>query len=103
MVALESCEAWHIHQSLPPSGDTALVDFSSNDYLSLSKSPKLRARFLEKLGSTEQILGSGGSQLLINGCAHVDLEDRRLRQCEPSSTAPIPPRNQGLHRPLSHP
>jgi len=74
--ALKSREARHIHRSLPPSADAALVDFSSNDYLSLSKSSELRTRFLEKLGSTEQILGSGGSRLLINGSAHVDLEDR---------------------------
>ena len=74
--ALRSREARHIRRSLPPSADTVLVDFSSNDYLSLSKSSELRARFLEKLGSAEQILGSGGSRLLINGSAHVDLEDR---------------------------
>ena len=74
--ALESREARHIRRSLPPSADTSLVDFSSNDYLSLSKSSELRARFLEKLASAEQILGSGGSRLLINGSAHVGLEDR---------------------------
>jgi len=74
--ALESREARHIRRFLPPSADTNLVDFSSNDYLSLSKSSDLRVRFLEKLSSAEQILGSGGSRLLINGSAHVDLEDR---------------------------
>ena len=74
--ALESREARNIRRSLPPSADTALVDFSSNDYLSLSKSSELRTRFLEKLGSTERILGSGGSRLLVNGSAHADLEDR---------------------------
>ena len=74
--ALRSREVRHIRRSLPPSADTVLVDFSSNDYLSLSKSPELRTRFLEKLGRAEQILGSGGSRLLINGSAHVDLEDR---------------------------
>ena len=80
--ALKSREARRIRRSLPPSADAALVDFSSNDYLSLTKSSELRTRFLEKLGSTEQILGSGGSRLLINGSAHVDLEDRlRLFFC----------------------
>ena len=74
--ALESREVRHIRRSLPPPADAALVDFSSNDYLSLSKSSELRSRFLEKLGSTERILGSGGSRLLINGPAHVRLEDR---------------------------
>jgi len=75
-VALESREVRDIRRFLPPPTDAALVDFSSNDYLSLSKSSELRTSFLEKLGSTEQILGSGGSRLLINGSAHVDLEDR---------------------------
>jgi len=74
--ALKSREARHIRRSLPPSADAALVDFSSNDYLSLAKSPELRTRFLEKLASAERVLGSGGSRLLINGSAHVDLEDR---------------------------
>ena len=74
--ALESREARHIRRFLPPSVDTNLVDFSSNDYLSLSKSSELRVRFLEKLSSAEQILGSGGSRLLINGSPHVDLENR---------------------------
>ena len=74
--ALESREVRNIRRSLPPSADTALVDFSSNDYLSLSKSSELRTRFLEKLGSTKQILGSGGSRLLVNGSAHASLEDR---------------------------
>lgn len=73
---LESREVRNIRRFLPPSADTALVDFSSNDYLSLSKSPELRTRFLDKLGSAKQILGSGGSRLLINSSAHADLEDR---------------------------
>jgi len=88
--ALESREARHIRRSLPPTGDAALVDFSSNDYLSLSKSPELRARFLEKLGSTKQILGSGGSRLLINGSPHVDLEDRLRIFFSGTDAAPQP-------------
>ena len=88
--ALESREVRHIRRSLPPPADTALVDFSSNDYLSLSKSSELRTRFLEKLGSTEQILGSGGSRLLINGSAHVDLEDRLRTFFSRTDAAPQP-------------
>lgn len=88
--ALESREARHIRRSLPPSADTNLVDFSSNDYLSLSKSPELRARFLQKLASAEQILGSGGSRLLINGSAHVGLEDRLRAFFNPSDGGPTP-------------
>ena len=85
--ALRSREVRHIRRCLPPSADAVLVDFSSNDYLSLSKSSELRTRFLEKLGSTEQILGSGGSRLLINGSAHVDLEDRLRVFFDPASAA----------------
>lgn len=89
--ALESRETRHIRRSLPPPADAALVDFSSNDYLSLSKSSELRTRFLEKLGSTERILGSGGSRLLINGSAHVDLEDRlRIFFSHAPQSAPAP-------------
>lgn len=88
--ALESREARHIRRSLPPSADTALVDFSSNDYLSLSKSSELRIRFLEKLGSAEQILGSGGSRLLINGSAHVELENRLRTFFSRADAAPQP-------------
>ena len=88
--ALESREARHIRTTLPPSGDTALIDFASNDFLSLAKSPELRARFLEKLGSTEQILGSCGSRLLINGYAHVELEDRLRTFFNHSDPSPQP-------------
>ena len=88
--ALKSREVRHIRRSLPPSADAALVDFSSNDYLSLSKSSELRTRFLEKLGSAEQILGSGGSRLLINGSAHVDLEDRLRIFFSRAEAAPQP-------------
>jgi len=88
--ALESREVRNIRRSLPPSADTALVDFSSNDYLSLSKSSELRARFLEKLGSTKQILGSGGSRLLVNGSAHANLEDRLRIFFSRTDAAPQP-------------
>jgi len=53
------------------------VDFSSNDYLSLSSSPDLRARFLARLHASPHILGAGGSRLLDGGTlAHAQLEDR---------------------------
>ena len=46
--------------------DPGLVDFSSNDFLSLSTSPVLRRRFLDELSSGDPAthLGSGGSRLL---------------------------------------
>ncbi|KAJ3842279.1 pyridoxal phosphate-dependent transferase [Lentinula raphanica] len=79
--ALASREARSIRRRLPePSvlGTQSLIDFTSNDYLSLSTSPLLRTRFLEKITakSTEQILGSAGSRLLVNPDAHDRLERR---------------------------
>lgn len=56
-----------------------LTDFTSNDYLSLSSSQHLRSHFLRKLSVAPDILGSGGSRLLVNGQAHADLEERLRR------------------------
>lgn len=53
-----------------------LIDFQSNDYLSLSSSNLLRNLFLKKLNNAPDILGAGGSRLLVNGKAHMDLEER---------------------------
>ncbi|KAG6907375.1 hypothetical protein DXG01_009104 [Tephrocybe rancida] len=79
--ALTSREARLIRRRLPsPTSSTSsssdLIDFTSNDYLSLSSSPTLRARFLSKLAASPDILGSGGSRLLVNGVAHSALEER---------------------------
>jgi 8-amino-7-oxononanoate synthase len=63
----------------PPPPDSSPVDFSSNDYLSLSTSPLLHARVLAALHSSPSILGSGGSRLLIYNHAHVVLESRLAR------------------------
>ncbi|WVR06997.1 hypothetical protein IAU60_004036 [Kwoniella sp. DSM 27419] len=56
---------------------SSLVDFSSNDYLSLTSSLSLRQAYLTRLQTTPQILGSTGSRLL-SGCtpAHSALENR---------------------------
>jgi 8-amino-7-oxononanoate synthase len=59
-----------------PRPHVAPVDFSSNDYLSLSTSPLLRARVLAALHSAPAILGSGGSRLLVYNHAHAALEAR---------------------------
>lgn len=59
-----------------PDADAGLVDFHTNDYLSLSRSKDLRARFLAKLQDAPDVLGSGGSRLLVNGHAHAGLEAR---------------------------
>jgi len=62
-----------------PRPPVAPVDFSSNDYLSLSTSPLLRARVLSALHSAPAILGSGGSRLLVYNHAHAALEARLAR------------------------
>lgn len=75
--ALASREKRLIRRRLPdPSADDPLVDFFTNDYLSLSRSPSLRAHFLAKLHSAPHVLGSGGSRLLVNGHAHAAFEAR---------------------------
>ncbi|CAE7169443.1 unnamed protein product [Rhizoctonia solani] len=54
-----------------------LIDFSSNDYLSLSTYPPLRDHLLAALQAAPQILGSGGSRLLDGTHdAHLQLEKR---------------------------
>ncbi|KAF8205495.1 pyridoxal phosphate-dependent transferase [Mycena galopus ATCC 62051] len=77
--ALHSREERSIRRRLPePSSlsSPGLIDFNSNDYLSLASSPVLRDRFLNKLRDAPDILGSGGSRLLVNGQAHSALEAR---------------------------
>jgi 8-amino-7-oxononanoate synthase len=87
--ALQSRENRAIKRRLPdpvPSSSSAQahdqglseppLDFSSNDYLSLSTSPKLRAAFLRTCESAPLVLGSGGSRLLSNPPAHASLEAR---------------------------
>ncbi|KAF8919490.1 pyridoxal phosphate-dependent transferase [Mucidula mucida] len=76
--ALASRDDRLIRRRLPdPSSSTStIIDFVSNDYLSLATSPVLRKRFLEKLSRAPDILGSGGSRLLVNGPAHSALEAR---------------------------
>ena len=59
-----------------PDADANLVDFHTNDYLSLSRSRDLRNHFLRKLQDAPDVLGSGGSRLLVNGHAHHALEAR---------------------------
>lgn len=60
----------------PSSAGSALIDFNSSDYLSLSTSRTLRNHFLRQLSEAPDVLGSGGSRLLVNGRAHADLEAR---------------------------
>ncbi|TFK18775.1 PLP-dependent transferase [Coprinopsis marcescibilis] len=82
--ALQSREERLIRRRLPdpisskanPNSSENLIDFTSNDYLSLTQSRILRDKFLQKLGDAPDILGSGGSRLLVNGQAHAALEKR---------------------------
>ncbi|KAF9459029.1 pyridoxal phosphate-dependent transferase [Collybia nuda] len=78
--ALASRDERWIRRRLPDpntsSSGSPLIDFNSNDYLSLSSSQILRNRFLKKLSEAPDVLGSGGSRLLVNGRAHNALEAR---------------------------
>jgi 8-amino-7-oxononanoate synthase len=74
--ALISREERCIRRRLPDPIVSTLIDFNSNDYLSLSSSPVLRNLFLSKLNCAPDVLGSGGSRLLVNGRAHSNLETR---------------------------
>ncbi|KAG6867632.1 hypothetical protein C0993_000234 [Termitomyces sp. T159_Od127] len=77
--SLASRESRSIRRRLPESTTSSalnLIDFTSNDYLSLSTSPILRKRFLSKLNASPDVLGSGGSRLLVNGSAHSAFEER---------------------------
>ncbi|KAG7086630.1 hypothetical protein E1B28_002572 [Marasmius oreades] len=76
---LESRAKRRILRRLPPPSTptaTTVVDFTSNDYLSLSISPHLHNHLLTTLSHSEHILGSGGSRLLVNPVTHHDLELR---------------------------
>jgi 8-amino-7-oxononanoate synthase len=48
------------------------VDFSSNDFLSLSRSPELKGLFLKGLRTSNTPLGSGGSRLLDGNSAYAE-------------------------------
>jgi 8-amino-7-oxononanoate synthase len=65
----------------PPqtSGANSPVDFFSSDYLSLSSSPLLRARVLAALHAAPEILGSGGSRIIVYNREHAALEARLAR------------------------
>jgi 8-amino-7-oxononanoate synthase len=69
---LERLKRVHRHRSLMlPAG----IDFSSNDYLGLSRHPALREAIIAALDE-EGIVGAGGSRLLRgHHAAHAQLED----------------------------
>ncbi|KAL4074929.1 pyridoxal phosphate-dependent transferase [Scleroderma yunnanense] len=79
--ALKSRDERLIRRRLPDHTITAqpVIDFSSNDYLSLADSIPLRNAVLAAFDSAPNILGSGGSRLLVPAPAHVALEARLCR------------------------
>jgi 8-amino-7-oxononanoate synthase len=56
------------------------VDFSSNDFLSLSKSSELKASFLKVLQNSNTPQGSGGSRLLDGNSAYAEKLEEDIAQ-----------------------
>ncbi|KAI9670958.1 MAG: hypothetical protein M1831_005043 [Alyxoria varia] len=55
------------------------IDFSSNDFLSLSSSPDLRTAFLEELHKSQHVpLGSGGSRLLDGNSPYMEELEKQI-------------------------
>jgi 8-amino-7-oxononanoate synthase len=54
------------------------IDFSSNDFLSLSTSPQLKSLYLTELRSTNLPLGSGGSRLLDGNSSYAETLERDI-------------------------
>ncbi|KAF8556492.1 PLP-dependent transferase [Imleria badia] len=79
--ALNSRDRRLIRRRLPesPSATRTEIDFTSNDYLSLSTSLPLRNAVLSALAASPHILGSGGSRLLVPSQPHAQLESRLCR------------------------
>ena len=54
------------------------IDFSSNDFLSLSTSPILKAAFFQELSSAQLPIGSGGSRLLDGNSKYAESLEREV-------------------------
>ena len=74
--ALKSRDILHVLRDLPPTDDDSLIDFCSNDFLSIAKRPDLRSAFLDKLQSNHNIMGTAAARIIINGSVHDKLEER---------------------------
>ena len=79
--ALRSRDDRLIRRRLPDSHtkSQSVIDFTSNDYLFLADSIPLRSAVLSALNSAPNVLGSGGSRLLVPAPAHAALEARLCR------------------------
>ncbi|CAO2654705.1 Nn.00g114380.m01.CDS01 [Neocucurbitaria sp. VM-36] len=56
------------------------IDFSSNDFLSLSTSPQLKSEYLAELRRTDLPLGSGGSRLLDGNSLYAEDLERTIAE-----------------------
>jgi 8-amino-7-oxononanoate synthase len=54
------------------------IDFSSNDFLSLSTSPQLKSLYLQELQCANLPLGSGGSRLLDGNSTYAEALERSI-------------------------
>ena len=77
--ALDARDRRLIRRRLPDLPSDREIDFTSNDYLSLSTCAALRNNVLSALAGAPHILGSGGSRLLVPSQPHADLESRLCR------------------------
>ncbi|KAL1591419.1 hypothetical protein SLS60_012032 [Paraconiothyrium brasiliense] len=55
-----------------------LIDFSSNDFLSLTTNPALKTAFLQELEASKWPLGSGGSRLLDGNSTYAETLEREI-------------------------
>jgi 8-amino-7-oxononanoate synthase len=62
------------------------VDFSSNDFLSLSRNSQLKALYLHELQKTNFSLGSGGSRLLDGNSTYAEELERDIAQFHGAET-----------------
>ncbi|KAK7040798.1 hypothetical protein VNI00_009704 [Paramarasmius palmivorus] len=74
--ALESRVKRNMLYFLPPPQTSETIDFTLNDYLSLSASQHLHEYLLATLNKSPKILGAGASRLIVNPQTHASLESR---------------------------
>ncbi|KAJ7610450.1 pyridoxal phosphate-dependent transferase [Roridomyces roridus] len=65
--------------SLSTSEEHGILDFRTNDYLSLSQSTELRRLFLDRVQTAPALFGSGSSRLAVNPKELAELEHRLAR------------------------
>lgn len=69
--------------------DPNAIDFSSNDFLGLSRSTKMRNDYLNELHSMSQILGSTGSRIVTANSKYVEDLERHIAKFHNSPSALI--------------